>query len=298
MTPPRNTSELPAISVRRPPTSPPVHDSAAPSESPALRASSSTTAARSSVPFAVDVLAGTLADQVRRSAEPAVRLGRVQAPGGYAQVDALETGKVGQGERLDLALDVAHPLGERRFGNRGRPDHERTDHGAACPGGEPRDDFGLEQLPHLAGHTGEHDGETDRPFEPQPRRGAPPVAEYGRAARHFGLAPVAGGRGPTHPGEALDDIVPDGLLELERHPVEGGDRGLAHVVASGAKAARREHGTRAGEGLAYGVSDGIGTIGNGSAADDLDAEGGQRAGDLGAVGVDGEAEEELVADGD
>ena len=108
-------------------------------------------------------------------------------------------------------------------------------------------------------------------------------------ARHR-LAPRA--------GEPGDDVGPHRLVELERHPVELGDGLLAHVVAGGAESAGGDHGPGPPQGVGDPVRDLLGAVGHRAPANDLHAYRGEGARDLGAVGVEGMAEQELVADGD
>jgi hypothetical protein len=279
--------------VSRPPRIPPVHDSAVPRLSPCSRAAWSTTAVVG-VADAVDVGTGPGNHQVHRLPQPAVGLVRRQVPGAQPEVHPLHTGQVGQRDRRDVPLDLPHPLGQGRFRDAGRPDDERPDHRAGSPGGEPRNDLVLQQHPHLERHAGQHDDETGRTAQPEAWRGPPPVPQDDppQTSAWLRLLPPARGRtgGTVRPG------LPD---RLSNAGVSNSSATTFLLMRPGrSQPSGRQHRAGAAQCLAHGGADRLRAVGHRGAPRDPHAQSRQTPGDLGAVGVDREAEQQLGADGD
>ena len=156
----------------------------------------------------------------------------------------------------------------------------------------------LQQHPHFLGNAGEHDGEAGGAVEPEAGRGAPAIAEHQGPAGHLRLGAVARHRGSAEPGEPRQQVGPYALVEVEGRAVESGHRDLGDVVAGRAQPAGREHRPGAPECVGHALPDLVGAVAHGRPAHDPNARRREPSSDLRAVGVEGEAEQQLGPDGD
>jgi hypothetical protein len=85
---------------------------------------------------------------------------------------------------------------------------------------------------------------------------------------------------------------------LQRRVEEIGDDLLGDIVASGAQTSGGDHEAGAGQPILHGVANGPGAVGHGGGTHETGTHGVERGGEFGGVGVEGETEQQLVADRD
>jgi hypothetical protein len=127
-----------------------------------------------------------------------------------------------------------------------------------------------------------------------------PVGEYQRAFGYLGLTAI--GRRESTIGKAraptFFELRRERLIELHLAAEDFCDRGLGKIVARRAETASRYYGASSFEGFAHGLGDLLCFITDSRATDYLDAARRESAGDVRRIGVDREAQEELVTNGD
>ncbi len=127
-----------------------------------------------------------------------------------------------------------------------------------------------------------------------------PVVEDARALGDVGLLEI----GTRHPAlvpeltKALLQPFDERLVAPHRAPEERGDGRFREIVRRRPEPARRDHRARAVERLPDGIGDVLPFVSAGAASRDGDAHLGEAAREVRAIGVDGEAEEDLGADRD
>jgi hypothetical protein len=248
--------------------------------------------------FAVDDVSGADAELANRVGQAPLGLSRWKRPGGDSEIHALEPREVGERQGLDRRLDLSQPLRQRALRDPGGAHGARADDAAAGPGGESGRHLVCHQISELERHARQHDDEPGISLQPEPGRTPPTVGNHDGAAGHLGLCPVALRRNPSQPPVAGDERVPQRLVEVERPVIERGDDALRDVVAGGAEAAGGDDGPGPLECRADRIADLIGPVGDRGAPHHPDADGGELPADLRAVGVHGEPEQQLGADGD
>ena len=161
-----------------------------------------------------------------------------------------------------------------------------------------RADAVLEHRAALQRRAGQHDDEAAVRLKGAAGRGAPVVHEDGAALRQHDLLEVVFG----HVGVALF-IKPAQarllfLVEDELLAEGGGDGLLREIVARGAEAARGDDHVGALLRAADDLLEPAGIVAHDGLPEDVDAELAQQARNVGGVGVDRLAEQQLGADGD
>jgi hypothetical protein len=122
--------------------------------------------------------------------------------------------------------------------------------------------------------------------------GAVGIGKDGGAPGDLSLAAIARSHLDAAPGESGLDILPHGGVLDKREAEELGGDLPRDVVGSGAEAAGDEYDVGPGEGLDESLADGV-AIGDGDLALDPEAEGEELLAEIGEMGVEGIAEEEL-----
>src|SRR5262249_46146622 len=125
------------------------------------------------------------------------------------------------------------------------------------------------------------------------------VLELRRADRHHRLLLVGGGKWTVEAFEpALLHPTKVFFVELHRSTEQFGDRLLGEIVGRRSQSAGRDDGAAAIECVADGTLNRLWRVTDGCASNDLHPDGRERSRQMRGVGVDGEAEKQLVADGD
>ncbi len=197
---------------------------------------------------------------------------------------------------------LAQSIGERRLGNVRRAERARTHdrRSGARTIAEPRRQRVCQHAAHLTRHTGQHgDPTTTFVLEPDARRGAMPIVENRRTFRNERLLPIALWHRVT---ESLEPSRFEGaeyrIVHDHAAPEQFGDHGLRAIVGGWSESAGRDHGAGAIERIAHGRRNQRGIVAGSGATHDADADGRQLTREMRRVGVDREAEQQLVADGD
>jgi hypothetical protein len=125
------------------------------------------------------------------------------------------------------------------------------------------------------------------------------ILEHARAHGHHCLHDVRLGhlRG-AHAPEALPDLLDDRVIAHELAPEKLRNGRTSAIVGCGPESAGGDHRPGALDPIAHRLGDAIRIVADGGAMHDLDADLRERAREIGGVRVDGEAEQQLVTDGD
>ncbi len=190
-------------------------------------------------------------------------------------------------------------VGEQRLGDSRRAQRARAnDRSRRDARRESRQQRVGEHAAHLSRNAGEHrDPPAALILEPHAGRRPVAILELRRAHRHHRLLLVRRGertvesRPPAllHPAKVF-------LVELHSSAEQLGDRLLGEIVGGGAETARRDDGAAALERLADGALDRRGRVADRRPAHDMHSNRRERSRRVRRVRVDGEAEEQLVAD--